>query len=176
VHGWDELKRVPLDCGTRWAAACDVPDLELLPQRYPSARTVEFRAALEVGIQHFVLWFLAALRQRGVSIPVDRWAVGLDRVATTLDRFGGEYGGMLVAATGTAADGSRRRVCWQLMVPAIDGPEIPCMAAILLARRLARGQLLQRGAHPCMGFLMLRDFKSEFSRWNVRTRIEESPG
>src|SRR5262249_39243695 len=48
VHGWAELRRVQLDYGTRWAAACDVPDLELLPQRYASARTVEFRAALEV--------------------------------------------------------------------------------------------------------------------------------
>jgi uncharacterized protein YbjT (DUF2867 family) len=175
VHGWQELKRVRLDCGTRWAAACDVPDLDLLPQRYASARTVEFRAALEVGIQHFALWVLAALRRRGVSIPVDRWAVGLDRIATTLDRFGGEYGGMSVAATGTAQDGSRRRICWQLTVPATDGPEIPCMAAILLASRLARGQLLERGAHACMGFLMLCDFESEFSRWGVRTRIEEDP-
>ena len=175
VHGWEELKRVRLDCGTRWAAACDVPDLELLPKRYPSVRTVEFRAALELGIQHFGLWFLAALRRRGVTIPVDRWAVGLDRIATALDRFGGEYGGMLVTADGTAQDGGRRRVCWQLTIPATDGPEIPCMPAILLARRLARGQLLERGAHPCLGFLTLRDFESEFSRWNVRTRIEESP-
>jgi uncharacterized protein YbjT (DUF2867 family) len=175
VHGWEKLKRVQLDCGSRWAAACDVPDLELLPQRYASARNVEFRAALEVSIQHFALWVLAALRRRGVSIPVDRWAVALDRIATTLNRFGGEYGGMFVAATGTAPDGSRRRICWQLTVPATDGPEIPCMAAILLARRLARGELLERGAHACMGFLTLSDFESEFSRWNVRTRIEESP-
>jgi uncharacterized protein YbjT (DUF2867 family) len=175
LHGWEELKLVRLDCGTRWAAACDVPDLDLLPQRYPSVRTVEFRAALELGIQHFALRLLAALRRRGVSIPVDRWAVGLDRVATTLDRFGGEYGGMLVAVTGTAQDGGRRRICWQLVVPAIDGPEIPCMAAILLARRLARGELPERGAHPCMGFLTLSDFGPEFSRWKVRTRIEESP-
>jgi hypothetical protein len=175
VHGWEELKRVRLDCGTRWSAACDVPDLELLPQRYPTARTVEFRAALELGIQHLALWSLAALCQRGVSIPVDRWAVGLERIATALDRFGGEYGGMLVAAAGTAEDGSPRRICWHLTVPATDGPEIPSMAAILLARRLAHGQLLERGAHPCMGFLKLSDFESEFSRWNVRTRIEDSP-
>jgi len=174
VHGWEDLKLVRLDCGTRWAAACDVPDLELLPQRYPSVRTVEFRAALELGIQHFGLWFLAALRRRGVPIPVDRWAVHLDRIATALDRFGGEYGGMLVAVTGTAQDGTRQRIDWQLTIPALDGPEIPCMAAILMARRLARGKILERGAHPCMGFLTLSDFDREFSRWNIRTRIEEN--
>jgi hypothetical protein len=174
VHGWEDLKLVRLDCGTRWAAACDVPDLELLPQRYPSVRTVEFRAALELGIQHFGLWFLAALRRRSVPIPVDRWAVQLDRIATMLDRFGGEYGGMLVAVAGIAQNGSRQRVDWQLTVPALDGPEIPCMAAILMARRLARGEILERGAHPCMGFLALTDFEPEFSRWKIRTRIEES--
>jgi hypothetical protein len=47
---------------------------------------------------------------------------------------------------------------WQLTAPALDGPEIPCMAAILLARRLARGEVLQSGAFPCVGFLTLSEF------------------
>jgi len=110
-----------------------------------------------------------------VSIPVDRWAARIDRIATAFARFGGEYGGMFVAIAGPAGDSGRRSICWQLSVAATDGPEIPCMAAILLARRLARGEILERGAHPCMGFLTLSDFEPEFSRWNVRTRIEESP-
>jgi uncharacterized protein YbjT (DUF2867 family) len=173
VYGWQELKRIHLDCGTRWAAACDVPDLELLPQRFPTAVSVEFRAALEFGVQHVALWILASLRRRGAPIPIERWSAGLDRIASLLNRFGGEYGGMLVSIVGMREDGTRRRLCWHLTAPAKNGPEVPCMAAILLARRLARGQLGERGAYPCMGFLTLRDFEPELARWGIRSRLEE---
>jgi hypothetical protein len=47
------------------------------------------------------------------------------------------------------------------------------MAAILLARRIARGDVAERGAHACMTFLTLDDFEPEFARWNIRTRIED---
>ncbi|MGT2494681.1 hypothetical protein ACU4GD_40335 [Cupriavidus basilensis] len=83
--------------GTRWAAACDVPDLELFPLRYPSVRTVEFHAALELRIQHMALWLAAAVRRRGMRIPLERSAPLLNQVSIgLLDRFGSENGGMLV--------------------------------------------------------------------------------
>src|SRR5579859_4204787 len=45
--GWQELVRVDLaGLGVRWAAACEVPDLDLFPVRYPGVKTVEFHAAL----------------------------------------------------------------------------------------------------------------------------------
>jgi hypothetical protein len=174
--GWRELKRLRFaKMGTRWAAACDVPDLELFPTRYPGVRTVEFRAALELSLEHFALWAAAALRRIGVPLPLDPWAGPLDGLASMLDRFGGEYGGMLVAVTGTKPDGMRARLEWHLTAPALDGPEIPCMAAILLARRLARGEIAERGAFACMGFLALADFAPEFARWRMSASIEENP-
>ena len=173
AFGWQELRRLRFDFGMRWAAACDVPDLELLPLRYPTVRTVTFCAALEFGIEHFSLWSLAFLRRAGLPIRVGSWAVRLDRLATVLDHFGGPHGGMQVRVTGIGAEGSPRSITWQLTVPAEQGPEIPCMPAILLTRRLAAGELKQRGAHACMGFLQLSDFESEFTRWGIRTRIEE---
>ena len=138
AHGWQELRRVRMDgVGTRWAAACDVPDLELLPARYPGVRTVQFRAALEVGIQHFALWTAAALRRAGLPLSLDRWAGPLDRAATFLDKLGSEKGGMAVTVTGTRPDGSRACIEWRVVADANHGPEIPCMAAILIARKPA---------------------------------------
>jgi hypothetical protein len=174
VHGWQELKRVRLDFGLRWAAACDVPDLELLPQRYPSVRTVQFRAALEFGVQHLALYLLAALRRRRMPVPIERWASSFDRMACAFDPLAGACGGMQVSATGTTSGGARRRITWHLTAPAAEGPEIPCMAAILLARRMRRGELTQRGAYACMGFLTLADFEPEFARWRIRSRMEET--
>ena len=49
------------------------------------------------------------------------------------------------------------------------------MAAILLARKLARGELLQRGAMPCIGLITLGEFESEFRRWRISTLIRETP-
>ena len=173
--GWQELTRLRFaQMGTRWAAACDVPDLELVPLRYPGLRTVEFRAALELPVQHFFLWLAAGLRRAGVPLPIERWAAPLDRVASLLDGFGGRHGGMLVSLVGTRADGKRRRLEWHLTAPASDGPEIPCMAAILLARKLAHGRIAERGAHACAGFLALGEFEPEFARWQITTAIDET--
>ncbi len=171
--GWQEMRRERFAFGSRWAAACDVPDLELFPQRYPGVRTVEFRAALELGVQQWALWLAAALASRGLSLPIVRWAGPLNRLATLMDRFGSERGGMLVSVLGTRANGTRARVEWQLTADANHGPEIPCMAAILLARKLSRSGIAARGAFACMGFLALGEFESEFARWKITTRITE---
>lgn len=174
--GWQELKRLRFAAaGRRWAAACDVPDLELLPARYPAAGTVQFRAALEFPAQHFALWLAAALRRCGVRLPLERWASPLERIAAALAPFGGEQAGMLVSVTGEKDDGTRRRVEWHLGVAAVTGPEIPCLAATLLARRLANGGLRHAGAFACIGFLQLSDFEPEFRRLGIVTSIEE-PG
>jgi hypothetical protein len=172
--GWQELRRVRIEgVGTRWAAACDVPDLELLPARYPGVKTVEFRAALEFGVQHFALWTAAGLRRAGLPLPIERWAAPLDKVASWLDGFGSERGGMLVSVTGTDSSGRRKRVEWHLVADHNHGPEIPCMPAILLARKIARNGLAERGAYPCMGFLKLEEFEPEFARWGMKATITE---
>ncbi|MBI3528406.1 MAG: saccharopine dehydrogenase NADP-binding domain-containing protein [Betaproteobacteria bacterium] len=176
ASGWQELVRVDFSgLGVRWAAACDIPDLDLFPARYPGVRTVEFRAALELGIQHLALWSAAALRRSGMPLPIERAAPLLNRVASLLDCFGSERGGMLVSLAGISSDGSKMRIDWHLTADANHGPEIPCMAAILLARKLARGQVAASGAFVCMGFLKLAEFEAEFARWRISVAIKEGP-
>jgi len=168
AHGWQNLARVRhAVVGTRWAAACDVPDLELFPSRYAGVRTVEFRAALELRTQHLALYLAAALRRAGLPLPIEHWAGTLDRMSSWLDVLGSDRGGMLVSLEGLREDGRRGTVEWHLTAPANHGPEIPCMAAILLANKLARGELDERGAFACMGFLELEEFVPEFERWGI---------
>lgn len=140
VWGWMDLQAVRLDVGGRLAAACDVPDLELFPTRYAGVQTVNFHAALEFRAQHLTLWCLAALRRIGLPFPVARWAVSLNRFAGMFDAGAGDKGGMRVSVVGNRnGRGGRVRRTWQLTAPAMDGPEIPCMTAILLARRSSLG-------------------------------------
>lgn len=175
AFGWQELRRLHFaGFGTRWAAACDVPDLELFPVRYPGVKTVQFRAALEFGIEHFALAAVGGLRRLGIPIPIERWAGPLDRLVTRFDRLGGQCGGMLVQLTGRGKGGRPLRLEWHLTADSNHGPEIPCMAAILVAKKLVRGQLKTRGAMPCMGLLTLDDFAEELARWDIRTLVQES--
>jgi hypothetical protein len=174
AYGWQELRRFRFaGLGRRWAAACDVPDLELFPKRYPGVGTIQFRAALEFGIEHFVLAAAAGLRGFGMPLPIERWAVPFERLARCLDCFGGAHGGMLVSLRGHRRDGRRVRVEWHLTADSEHGPEIPCMAAILLVKKLKHSQITVHGATPCVGLLSLDEFAPEFARWNIHTRVEE---
>jgi saccharopine dehydrogenase-like NADP-dependent oxidoreductase len=174
--GWMALRRIRFDFGNRVGACCDVPDLSLLPGRYPTAKSISFHAALEIRMQHIVLWMFAALRRAGVPLPVGKWARFLDRAASLFDRFAGPSGGMQVSVTGTDKEGAQITRTWHLTAPALHGPEIPCLSAIVLARRMARGEVFVPGAHACMGFLGLAEFLPEFTRWGIVTRIDEMSG
>lgn len=173
AHGWQELKWERFSFGRRLSAACDVPDLVLLPDRYPGVSSVAFRAALEVSIQHSALWLLAAARRIGVPIPIARWPGALNHVAGWLARFGSGTGGMKVRI---AREDSAGRSCiqeWELVAKFNHGPEIPCMAAVILAQKLQRGIDLGTGAKVCMGMISLREFEGEFARWNISTHVNE---
>lgn len=173
--GWQELRRINFkDLGTRWSAACEVPDLDFPRTRYPIARSVTFRASLEYSFQHFILAALAGLRRVSVPIPIDQLAGPFEQVAAWLGRFGGQKGGMIVAVTGQDASGRRKRLEWHLTVGWKEGPEIPCLPAILLAERLAQGKHVARGGNACMGYLELKEFEPEFRRLGIVTEIIET--
>jgi hypothetical protein len=49
------------------------------------------------------------------------------------------------------------------------------MAAVILARRLARGDAAPPGAAPCVGLVTLAEFEPEFRRWGMVTEIVDQP-
>lgn len=176
-HGWLGLHRVSVaGVGRRWAAACDVPDLALFPLRYPGVRTVHFEAALEVAVEHGFLAVVAQLRRLGLNLPIERLAAPLDHVAGWLNRFGSPLGGMSIRMSGTDLDGDPLMLHWQLVAPDNLGPEIPCLAAILLALRLCRAGPPVVGARPCTGLLTLAEFQPEFDRRGLHSLLSERRG
>lgn len=151
----------------RLAALCDIPDLELLPARYASVRSVMFRAALEVGLAQRTLGWLARLRQWRLIPRPDVFAGLMFRGARVFDRFGSALGGMVVRVQGLDGQGQPAARSWHIAADQDHGPEIPCMAAVLLARRLAGGEAMASGARACMGLLELAEFEPEFARWGM---------
>ena len=171
VYGWQELKTEHFSFGSRLAAACDVPDLELLPARYPGVRTVTFRAALEVSLQHYGLWLMAVLRRVGLPIPMHALSGGFDRIGTWLNWLGSDIGGMTVRVAGKDKAGAGIYRTWEIVAGNNHGLEIPCMAAVILANRQGHGEAFLPGAKVCMGILKLQEFELEFKRWDMSTRV-----
>ncbi|UNK47891.1 saccharopine dehydrogenase NADP-binding domain-containing protein [Lysobacter sp. S4-A87] len=170
--GWASPERVDfLRMRPRIGALCDIPDLELFPTHYAVRDRVMFRAALEVGITQRAFALLAALRARGLLRRPERLAGLLNRTAVALDPLGTALGGMVVRVEGLDGHGRPARRAWHIAADNDHGPEIPCMPAILLARRLAAGTAMPAGAFTATGLLSLTEFQGEFARWGMVTDI-----
>jgi len=170
--GWANPERVTFEwLKPRLGALCDIPDLELFPARYRVRDTVMFRAALEVGITQRAFAALAALHRMGLLPRPERLAGWLDRYSGLFDPLGTQLGGMVVRVDGLDAMGRATRRSWHLAADHDHGPEIPCMATILLTRGLAAGMPVAPGAYTAAGLLPLASFAAEFARWGMVTGI-----
>jgi saccharopine dehydrogenase-like NADP-dependent oxidoreductase len=171
-YGWAKPRQVHYArLRPRLASLCDIPDLELFPAYYPGVKSVLFRAALEIGLSQRSLAMIAGLRRMGVIKQPERMAGFLNWAADGLDLFGSALGGMVVRVRGTDAHGAAASRAWHIAADDDHGPEIPCMAAILLARRIAAGELRESGARTSIGQLKLADFTPEFDKWNMVTDV-----
>jgi hypothetical protein len=84
------------------------------------------------------------------------------------ERFGSGRSAMFVTLRGRDAAGRPKRVTWELVAEAHDGANIPCMAAVALRGKLARGEIAQRGAMPCVGLLTLDEYLGALHPLKVR--------
>lgn len=80
---------------------------------------------------------------------------------------------MQVRVKGLGVHGERRQRTWYLTARSNHGPEIPCAPALVLARKLLRGQISARGALPCLGLMTLSEFSGEMSDFDVSWEILE---
>jgi hypothetical protein len=114
---------------------------------------------------------VGALRRRGVLARPERLAGFMNRAADGLDMFGSALGGMVVRVRGADAAGDAVSAAWHITADDDNGPEIPCMPAILLARRLAAGEAFAPGAYTCVSQLALAEFEPEFRKWDMVTEL-----
>jgi hypothetical protein len=99
-----------------------------LSQRYPGVQTVQFRAALK-SAQHAALRLAAAMHRCGLRLPLSAGLRRFDwRPACWTHSAARRYGGKSAARI----NGRSSQVEWNLLAENNHGPEIPCMAAILL--------------------------------------------
>jgi len=177
VFGWQDLHRVRYPTlGTRWFANCDIPDLALFPSRYAVTQSVTFSAALELRAMQFGMWAMSWLARSGL---VSSWvpaAAMLKFASDPLSRFGSDLGGMHVHVMGLDAHGQEHSLRWFLIAGSGDGPMIPCIASIVLARKLARGELRLNGAAPCLDMFTLAEFQSTVRALDIAYVLQTGAG
>lgn len=172
AHGWMLTRRPRFSFGPRWVGLCDVPDLELFPQRYPGVRTVIFRAGLELKRLHFGTLAAAWLVRLGLLRDLARHATRLRRISEWFLAAGSDVGGMLVELDGRDVQGRALKLRWSLRAGAGDGPQIPATPAVVLARKLADGSLPATGAMPCMGLFTLDEALAALDGFAIETQLE----
>lgn len=162
VHGWQDLARrhYPDPINGRWIANCDVPDLDLFPERYRPVRSVQFRAGVGPAINMMGLWLASWLVRMGLISSLSGWVPALHRTASALARYGSKCSAMHVTVRGIALNGEPAVRNWFLLADQDHGPFIPCFPAIALARKMLRDEISVRGAMPCMGLLTVDDIIS----------------
>lgn len=177
VHGWQDLSphdfAAPL--GKRWVGNCDIPDLQLFPTRYPGVRSVRFSAGVGLRVTQFGTWLLSWLVRGGLLRSGVPLAGFLRRGAVALEPFGDGLSGMFVRLRGLDQEGQAQTLCWELQALNNDGPNIPCMAAVALARKLAVGTLAVRGAMPCLGLLTLAEYLAELDGLAISNALRILP-
>ena len=171
-YGWLSTRRISFMSGPRWAGLCDVPDLVLFPERYPGVQQVMFRAGLELRRLHFGTWLLAWLVRLGVLKNLARYSPRLRRISEWFLHAGSDAGGMVVELQGFDANAKSLGLRWSLHAAAGDGPYIPAMPAVVLARKKADGLLQTRGAMPCMGLFDLDEALAALADYQISTRLE----
>jgi saccharopine dehydrogenase-like NADP-dependent oxidoreductase len=173
AYGWMDLRRhqFPEPLGKRWLGSCDVPDLELFPLRYPTVKTVTFQAGFASDLGHLAVWSLAGLVRAGMLRDMCRFSRPLHRLSRWMESFVSDKGGMFVTLSGEGIDGRPSSLIWNLIAQTNHGPHIPCGAAIALARKLASGLSLPKGAMPCMGLLTVEEFLEPLRDLDISEKV-----
>lgn len=163
AFGWQGLTRhvyLPPVNG-RWIANCDVPDLELFPERYRPVRTVQFRAGVGPAGSMFGIWLASWLVRIGAMRTLAAYVPMLHRVARAYATFGSKCSAMHVTVRGLNPHGAPVVYRWYLDAQHDHGPFIPTLPAIALARKILRNEIAARGAMPCMGLLTVDEILHE---------------
>ena len=172
VYGWLGLRgRKYWQLNTRLLGNCDIPDLEIFPKRYPSLKTIRFQAGLEVKLVHLSLWALSALARVKLFPPLEPLAPWFLKVSDWFDPFGTKNSGFFMQLSGTDHKGQPKDVLFDLVAREGDGLYIPAMPAILMAKKLANGDITKTGASPCVGFITLDEYMTGLSALAIEWRV-----
>lgn len=173
VYGWQGLRiRKYKDLGWRFLSNCDVPDLALFPTRYPDLKTIRFYAGLEISFIHITLWILSWLVRIGLIKNLQTAAPLLLRTSFLFDSFGSANSAFHMKLSGKDKNRTDKTITFELIARSGDGPYIPCMPAILMAKKLVSNEIDKTGAYPCVGFITREEYLDALAELDISWNVE----
>ena len=169
AYGWQNIYRQKYpELGMRWMANCEVPDLDLLPEHY-GIKSIRFSAGMELSFMHLGIWFMSWLVRLGVPLNLEKRSAFLLNLSNKFDLLGTPDGGMHIIMKGKDKEGKPKKIQWFIIAKDGDGPQIPTIPAIILAKKLAAGEAMESGAKPCVGLITLDEYLDELKDFNIQT-------
>jgi saccharopine dehydrogenase-like NADP-dependent oxidoreductase len=170
VYGWQGLHAVRYpELGIRLLGYCDIPDLELFPVRYPDLRDLRFVAGHEVKLLHIGTWLLSWIVRLGFVKSLSPYADRLLKLSFLFDPFGSDKSGFHMFLKGIGKDGKPAEIRIFMIARQVHGPNIPCIPAILLARRMAAEEAIPPGSRPCLDLIPLDDIMKAIADLDIDT-------
>lgn len=169
VYGWQGLRaRQYSALGRRLLSYCNIPDLQLFPERYPELKTLRFYAGLELPFIHVTLWALSWLVRCRLIRSLEPAAPWMLKLSFLFDRLGSADSGFHLELGGVGKKGESKILTFELVARSGDGPFIPCMPAILLTKKLVSGELELTGATACIGLISKTEYLDALAALDIR--------
>ena len=121
---------------------------------------------------HFGLWLASLALRLGLPLALPRWAPALLWLSDRWLQAGSDSGMMCVDMAGPDPQGVPLRLRWHLLAHHGSGPQVPATAAVVLARKLARGDLPGAGARPCLDLFTLAEFLDALADYPISTGLQ----
>ena len=175
VFGWQGLTAVRYpELGLRLFGDCDIPDLSLFPERYPGLQRLRFVAGHEIKLLHLGTWLLSwAVRLRLVR-SLEPHADALLGASFLFDSLGSNRSGFHIRLDGTGQNSAPMRIEGFMVARQGHGPHIPCVPAVMLAKRIAMGEPPSAGARPCLDLINLDRYLGALEPLDITTTVKGS--
>jgi len=95
---------------------------------------------------------------------------GLATTAAILSYTGKPFKTLMVL-TGNDKRGANKQITFDLTARKGDGPYIPCMPGILLAKKPTHREIETTGATPCVGLITLDEYLSALGDMNITWQV-----
>lgn len=168
VYGWLGLTwRHFWKLNLRSLGNCDIPDLELFPKRYPTLKTIRFRAGLELKLLHLILTGLSWLVRIRLLPSLQPLSKLLLRISFLFDPIGKDDSGFYMLLSGKDEQMQNKHIQFDLVARHGDGLCIPSVPAIIMARKIANGEVEETGATPCLDLITMDEYLKVLSEFDI---------
>ncbi|PJE10574.1 saccharopine dehydrogenase NADP-binding domain-containing protein [Legionella sp.] len=175
IYGWQDLRLLKFwRLNKRFLGNCDIPDLALFPQRYPTLQTLRFQAGLELKFLHVFLFLFSWLVRLRLLPPLNKFASPLLKISHFFNWLGTNNSGFYMLLQGLDPDNRHKTICFEITAQEGDGLYIPCIPAIYLSEQIASGQQIPLGALPCAGLISLDNYLEVMKRLGLKIAIRQT--